>query len=285
MPAHSYEFHLFRITVHPAREPILAAQARLEDKPALLRQAVLERSERRWGRSRWKIGNVADVGDGALYFRIWRSGRMTVAQPDDRGNIIENEVAAAPNTHVLLDARNQVCAIAKAPKLAAEPSRIARGLARLLTSTAAVRDRFVEIQATPIKDPQDFVHQIRTAHRVQLLWVEERRPNPFDVTGLARSLSHTVESLKAEKVKAQWTGSNLDASGPVLEQLIRATGIAGGNAGARIQETPRSRGTIAISLESRHAKVRFEADFDAERGRRGLLSVVYDMFRSLRPPE
>lgn len=281
MPDHNCEFHLFRLTLHPTA-PLFS---NLADKPRLLHAAVLERPFGPWGRTHWAVGNTSTIDDGAIYFRIYRAGKMLVAQPDQRGDIVEKEVEAAPNTHVLIDLTNQVCAIAAAPRLAGKPDSIARGLERLLNSTDALRDNYAEARASAIKDPQDFIQRLRAAHRAHTLWVEERRPNPIDVKGLAKSLSATVESFRAEKVRAQWRGEALDASSQEVEDLVRATNIAGGDAGARIQETDRSRGSIAISLASKFAKFRFTADFEDPNGLKGLLSEVRERYRRLRDRE
>ncbi len=285
MAEHSHEFFLYRVTLHPGR-PLLAKAARLDDKPGLLRAAVREEplAEAR-GRTRWKIGNIEDVGDDALYFRIWRPGKMLVALADSAGNVVERLLETAPNTHVLLDLRNQVCAIAKAPKLAAHPDSIARGFERLLNATRTIEDHLAEVVVTAIKDPTEFLEQLRGAYRVRSLWVEEQRPNPFDTKGLAKNLSEAVETVRAEKAKVQFTGEDLDATRPEVEELVRVTNTAGGNAGARIEPTERSRGTVGISLRAKFAKLRRVLDLSDEAARKELLSEVRETYRRLRDRE
>jgi hypothetical protein len=280
-----YEFHLYRVTVHPTREALFATRARIDDKAGLLRSAVFERPEVPWGRTRWAIGNTEALNDDAVYFRIWRAGTTTLPQHDPKGNVVEREVESAPNAPVLLDIKLQVAAIARAPRLAAEVDCIAHGLECLLNSSVVARERFAELHVAGMKDAREFLERLRGAHRVAALWVEVRRPNPADIKGLAKNLKDAVETVRAEKSKTQFSGERLDASQPEVEELIRMTSATGGNAGARIQETEAASGTIGISLETKLARFRTSVDFALPESIGALLSVVREKYRRLRDEE
>jgi hypothetical protein len=278
----AYEFYLHRVTLHPARERLLGRIAKLHDKSGLLRNAVLEKPDVRWRGTHWKISNVDPVEKDALHFRIWRASKTTLSQTDRSGDVVETLVQDHPNTHVVLDVRLQVAAIACARKLNPDPLVIARALARTLSNASTIMQAYAEVEVAPLKDAQDFLDRLRRAHAVRSFWITEPRPNPFDSEGLAQNLSATVETLGAEEVKAAWKGGAIDASVPELEELIRATNARGGNAGARVQERENSRGSLGIRLASKLFHVRMDVDFDARGSQAGFLSEVRRIFSQIR---
>src|SRR5437762_3285093 len=124
------ELHVFRIKVYPSNQTDMFLQGKappdilLDVVKSLPTAAFREHVE-------WHIGNVRKIDDDALYFRIGRMAR-SVFEVFEEGKFKDQEFETAPYTHVLLDHKLELCAIAAKNRLAPSPAGISRKLGRLL---------------------------------------------------------------------------------------------------------------------------------------------------------
>ena len=117
------QLDLFRIRVFP--KTALGSLFTQNLEPAeVLRWAMLEqpRSRLTTRRVAWHVGNVEELEEGNIYFRLGKQSRATLSQIDNTGNFTEAELANAPYTHAALDFSLELCALAK--NTALSPSTI-----------------------------------------------------------------------------------------------------------------------------------------------------------------
>lgn len=174
------EFQLFRLKVFPTNQADLfrGEMTRAEVLSAVIR-SLPEVELRAGSGSVWHIGNVADLDPNAMYFRLGRATISTAERYRD-GNFVDEPDEVAPYTHVLIDAKLELCAIARKPRVSPTAKGIANAFARLLNEApegSKVQARF-EIAA--LADPEEFIELLATAHSVSKFWVTFSKPNPFD---------------------------------------------------------------------------------------------------------
>ncbi len=229
-------FQLFRIRVELPSQPDL-----FNDSPS--RRVILERAigekpseELRHGFV-WHIGNLIRIDPDALYFALGRTTISIVERYDEeRRDFLVEPFESAPYTHVVLDERNQVIAIAGKSRLAPTIRGIAAQFQKLLNSSAAARDSRARIRVDEISDPEDFISILRTAYSVEQFSVTFRRPNPFDVEeDFHRPLEKLLQESDGEVGKTTISGENLNAE--VLAEVARSTAATGDDAAAKLRMT------------------------------------------------
>ena len=109
------EFQMFRIKVYPSPQSLLFEPPKTP--PEIIEDVILSLPsvELRKGMI-WHIGNISTLEEGGLYFRIGRTTKSTL-EIYENGNFEEQEFETAPYTHMVLDIRLELCAIAKKSKL------------------------------------------------------------------------------------------------------------------------------------------------------------------------
>jgi hypothetical protein len=287
VPQQPFEFFAFRATVHPSRREPLLGRVSSEAKRIILRDAVLEQPSAPWGPTTWHIGNATTLDDWGLYFRLGRERMMSVPQTDSNGNFIDREASVSPYTHAVLDVRLGVCAVARRSSLTTDAERLARQLSRVLTASSVARSKFVDIEAATLKEPGEFLARLRQAYSVHVLWVVNRRPNPFDVEEeFVRPTERLLENLNADNARTEWKGERLKIDDSGAADIVRSTAATGGDAGARIQEREDSPATTRISLSDDRA--RFQEEIDSEEFRSGaerILDRMRKLYREIWPGE
>lgn len=126
-------YQLFRIKVERAAQRSLFEQQ--TTSADLIRSAIESNPsfEIRAGYT-WRIGNVEAIDEDALFFALGRITKSTIETYDDEvGAFINKDQDHAPYTFVLVDLRNQVCAIARKAKIAQSTTLIASNLVKLLS--------------------------------------------------------------------------------------------------------------------------------------------------------
>ncbi len=277
------EFFMYRATVHPhPKEPLFASK---EPKPEILRATIMEAATATSSRGgRWHVGNVAPVGTGALSFRLGRLRNTSISQLNSRGDFIDADVPEAPNSFAVVDIPNEIVAIARNTSLAPSPGTLGRCLALVLTETRAAKQRSVMVEVAPIKNPVNFLQDLRNAFAVSKLWVVTKRPNPFDAERMwVQPMSRITEELSAESAKTTWTGPALQASKPEITDIINSTAANGGDAGATVRDTKKSdprRIKLRTNLASFSLTV--EADGGLFRAAETVLVGLRDVYRRIR---
>ena len=226
------EFQLFRLKVYPSTQGSLFETPKTAS--AILRDIILSQpsAEFRTGVVQ-HIGNVANIDRNALYFRIGRTSESTI-EVYENNNFAEEQFETAPYTHVFLDTRLEICAIAKKPRLSRTTTGIARQFIRLLAESERNRQIRASFEIDPINDPEDFITQLREAIVISKFWVTFSKPNPFDTN---RDFTQPMEKLLREadgqKGRTELQGQNLKPD--VLEELARSAASTGEDAAAWIQ--------------------------------------------------
>jgi len=239
--SHMLEFQLFRIKVYPSNqisflEPPKTPSEILQDVIFSVPSAELRKG------MIWHIGNVSIIEEGGLYFRIGRTTKSTLEIYED-GNFDEQEFDTAPYTHVILDTRIEVCAIAKKPKLSPKTMGIANQFVRLLNESKRTQQIEASFDIDEINDPTDFIDHLRQAFSVSKFWVTFSRPNAFDVNeDFVKPTQKLLVDSNGEKGKTEVEGDNLNTES--LEDIARSAASTGNDATAWLQPSETSQKII-----------------------------------------
>jgi len=271
------EFQLFRIKVFPSAQGDLFEEGRTPQE--ILREAVrllpdLELREE----SVWHIGNVAEIDDAAIYFRIGRTSKSTIEVYKDR-RFLDQEFPVSPYTHVILDTNLEVCAIAKKTRLSRTTKGIANHLRRLLQESRAAKRLRATFEISALNDPEDFVAHLRNAYMITRFWVTFTRPNAMDAENdFIRPMERLLNESDGRKGKAEVEGEHLNAD--TLETLARSAAATGDDAGASIQPEANLAKT-RVSLRGNAAVVVHEEPEDEDQ-KKGLLWKIREKYQSIR---
>ena len=272
------EFHLFRLKIYKPRQMSLFVQ----DKSPLeiLREVIfsLPSAELRKGIT-WHIGNITYLDEDGLYFRIGRISKSTIETYKD-GNFIDQKFETAPYTHVVLDTKLEVCAIARKAKLSRTAIGIAHRFVELLSRSERALLYRVEFEIDEINDPEDFLTHLYKAYLISNFWVTFSRPNPFDLDyDFLKPLASFLEKSRGDKGKVE-----IQAKGglnPVaLEAVIRSIATTGEDAGALIIE-----GESGKKVRKRlrgNPVVISEEDLTDDQQRRRILQRLREIYRKIR---
>ncbi len=226
------EFQLFRLKVFPTRQGDLFRNemTRAEVLAAVIRS--VPEVELREG-SVWHIGNVSDVEETALYFRLGRTTKSTVERYKD-GNFVDEPFEAAPYTHVIVDLELEVSAIARKPRLSPRANAIADAFARLLNESQEGARLNAKFEIGEMADPEEFIAQLASAYNVSKFWVAFSKPNPFDVNqDFVRPMQKLLSDSDGDQGKTELKGTALRPE--VLQDVARSAAATGDNAGATMQ--------------------------------------------------
>lgn len=193
----------------------------------------------------WHIGNVRLFSSNSGYFAIGRTTRSTIEKFDaETGNFIEEELETSPYTHCVFDAEIGLLGIAKKPSLAPTVETIGRRVADLLSRTKEVRENNIEVEISPIPDPDGFLREIKEAYSVTQFTATFHRPNPFDADELfQRPLAVYLAAAGGETGRTQVNGEDLDRD--TLTAVTKSTAATGNEASAKIK---RDRGSRAVKI-------------------------------------
>jgi hypothetical protein len=194
---------------------------------------------------KWHIGNVNFYNPNSGYFAIGRTTRATVEKFDsETGNFVEEELETSPYTHCVFDANIGFIGIAKKPLLSPSADGIARRIEELLMRTSQVKENEIQIEISPIPDPDSFLREISQAYAVLQFSATFHRPNPFDADEhFQKPLSVYLEAADSESGKAQIQGEDLNRE--VLKTVTKSTAATGNEASAKIK---RVKGARAVKI-------------------------------------
>jgi hypothetical protein len=273
------KFQLFRIKVYPRTQQLLFEEER--SRSEVLRETVasLPTAEFRSGLT-WHVGNLTEIDANGVYFRLGRTSTATIEIFDSqRAAFIDQEFEAAPYTHVILDYDLEVCAIANKPRLSPTIKGIARRFARLLNNSPRARELGGTFEIDDIKDPNDFIIQLKEAYSVSKFSVRFSRPNPFDAQEhFVRPFQRMIEESDGEQGKAEIKGKDLNPN--ALEAVARSAAATGDDASAWLEPTE---GARKIKKQLRGNTVTFsERDIADQDQRRSVLDRMRDLYHKIR---
>lgn len=248
------KFQLFRLHVFYPQQPILPMRETLS-REEILRTAVFRLYLQSDEDSRWKIGNVKEIENDFIYFRIGR--RMSTNLGDYvNHDFIDDLSNPAIYTHVFVDTHFEVCAICRNTALSPYTTTIANQLAKLMNNTYEVASNRIKIKIRELIDPTEFMTMIHNAYAVTKFWCFFPRPNAFDVEeDLLKPGQRAIDHARAEKGKVELFGYELDKT--YVEELTRSVTSLGEMGGAKIIE---DKGSKAKNIAFNQNPVILEAD-------------------------
>ncbi len=205
----------------------------------VLRRAIEEQPKARLhGAAEWHIGRPRPLDAHGRYFAFGRLTKQTMSLWDEKArDFQEQEFPAAPYTHVVLDLRTQVCAIAAKRQLAGNTNDIASRLARVLNKSKTADQLSVSFKVEPLRDPVTFITHLRTAHAIKSFTVSVRPPNPYDSDKLFHApFQNAVREARGKQGTATITGDDLDRD--VTVALAQSAAACQEKASARIIPKP-----------------------------------------------
>jgi hypothetical protein len=222
------EFQLFRLKVYPSEQGHLFENL---TRPEILLRVleVSQPTELRKGIT-WHVGKLHRLDPEAIYFRLGKTTRATV-EVFREGDFVEAEYESAPYTHVLLDTRLSLTAIAQKPRLAPTPAGTARQLQRLLNEADWAKSRGHTFEIAAIKDPDSFLAYLRSGFAVRRFSATFTPPNPLDIDeDITKPFQRWLKDSNATRGKANIQGGALDVAR--LETVARSAAATGNEATA-----------------------------------------------------
>lgn len=240
-------FTIFRVQVFLPKQ--ISLLNGVDSASKIIHEALLERPTLNHPRGSWHIGNVAKVGVDGLYFAIGKELPKNVGTLDERGDFINQSAIFAPNTHVVLDLKYQVLAIARNSDLSPAPKSVARKLRTLLQDTKVARDVGCRFAIDLITDPTEFVDTLLTVDAVTKFQVSYSLPNVWDAErDFQKPFQETSRELGSETGTATFKGQDLERN--KLVQLTRAAAAVGRRAKAWVRRKRTTRPVPVTSSEN-----------------------------------
>jgi hypothetical protein len=276
------EFELFRVKVFALDQSSLFAETQFNPPLALL--ATINKTpsvEIRKGYT-WHIGNVQTIDDFGVYFALGRTTKTTRSLYDEGARrFVEIAEESAPFTHVLCDTAREVCGIAKQRDLSPSVAGVARQLESILnaavTSDPSTGYRF-EISA--IRDPEDFLEQIRAAYAVTRFVVSFSLPNAWDTEqNFQAPVEEYAKAVRAKRGLLQVTGADLDKG--VVEEVARSSVASGNDVKASIRTSKHAR-PVQRSVKGDPASIKESDDVSTDQQKRSLLGSIRNLYGRIR---
>lgn len=226
--------HVLRIRCEPLEQASLFAQAR---SPSLvITDALLSTPTAHVGRgSEWHIGRPERLPNDGVGFQLGRVQAVTAPQFDvEQHWFFEEETQRAPYTIAVYDQRHQACGVIRKAGVSQSAGEVAGKLEKLLNATPHTEAAGYRVVVDPIKDPQQFVEQMRVAHEVTSFTFFAGFENPFDVENLIQRPAEKFNKIAGgERTKVEVQGDKLNKD--VLEELSRGVASTGEYAAANIR--------------------------------------------------
>lgn len=272
------EFQLFRIKVFPSAQRSLFPEQQKTPQQILVDVIrSLPELELRKGFV-WHIGNVSQIDEEGLYFRLGRTSRATIEIYRD-GKFLDQEFPVSPYTHAMLDTTLEICAIARKTKLSKTAKGLGAQFQRLLVQSPLARQTRIGIEVGAVTDPEDFIAHLRSAYSISRFWVTFTKPNAIDADrDFIKPMERLLSEADGNKGKTVLEGENLQAE--ALETLARSVASTGDDAGASIQ-TEANQSKTQVKLTGNVALVTNEEPQDDEE-KRGLLWKIRDRYHAIR---
>jgi hypothetical protein len=243
--------YLFRIKVFAPAQATLFTPG--FDPGISLRTAIGDRptSKMRRGVS-WHIGNVEKLDSTGLYCRLGKMSKRTLPMLDRTGDFVEQEFANAPYTHVLLDWKEELCALARNPLLSPHQDGIARRLIEVLSESPEAKEKGLSFRVGPVRDPDEFLEILEAAYAIKSYSFTFTRKNLFNASDFVQPFERAVDEMAASEGKVTFKGASLDSQ--PIKEITASAAATGDNASARIQAAPGQR-TTTKSLQGDAASV------------------------------
>jgi hypothetical protein len=276
------ELRLYRLKViRPTQTPIWSGEW---DTESLIRSAIEDGPEKETRRGfTWHVGNVSPIDANGIYFRFGRTTRATEALFDAKSRrFVDQERERSPYSHVFVDVRLGVCAIAKQSELSTHPDGIARQLAMLMNDTPTSYETGARFIIDRIKDPAQFIQQLYDAQSVVSFSTTFSRPNPFDVNeDFQRPMEKLLQEADGNTGRTRIKGDDLDRT--VLEELTRSAAATGNDADATFYLRDQTK-AVRRTLRENSAILPLP-DLQSDDDRIGVIEAIREFYQRIRQPD
>lgn len=272
-----FDFQLFRLKVYFSPQPDLFIQR--PSRSQIIEDAIKSRPAAQLRKGiEWHIGNILEIDKQGLYFRVGRSSRTKVAIFKD-GDFVDVEEELAPYTHVVVDVRQEILALARNSNVSSTPVAIARAIARLLDRSSAASELSVKFEMAEISDPHEFIRILREAYAITRFTVSFAPPNPWDVNkDIIEPLQKTLATVDADTGQLEYIGDGLRVE--ACEELAHSAAASGDDAKAKIRP---EHGTRPVLKRLRGNVVTMSHDkVDSVSTLRNLLSRMRELYARIR---
>ncbi|MEB3244493.1 MAG: hypothetical protein VKJ06_00710 [Vampirovibrionales bacterium] len=276
-------FFLFRLKIERSPNPqIFDGQ---ETPSELIQKALKEVHERESHEDNhtWRIGNYRSLDDNAVFFALGKFTKKNVGTFDENNKRFgQQSLEDALYTYVLIDFKQQLCAIAHNSKIAPDVNSIARNLARLLTATRVAKTINIKFVIPAIEDPKKFIEILKNAYSIESFSISFSKPNPWDADqdfhGPMQNLLQETDATEGKTTIKASRGQSLHSS--PLERLTHSIASTGNQVSARVKPDGRSK-QKTIKLEG--GQVSFSTDeIDSDDDRKSLWQKMKDLYEAVR---
>ncbi|MEL7499429.1 MAG: hypothetical protein AAFN77_17630 [Planctomycetota bacterium] len=234
MPA--FEIHLYRVKfirpeqasfLHDRKSPKSLFLAALNEKPSFTARNGAE----------WHIGNLEFTKkNNTGRFAIGRTTVLTIEKYDtETGNFVEELSDSSPHTVVFFDASIGLLGIVQKRSLIRKVSTLAQRIEDVLTETDVCIKNQLNIEVSPIPNPEGFLSHIKKAYRVKAFRATFSGPNPFDADEFfQKPLSVYLNKANGSSGSTQIKGEELNKS--VVEEVAKSSAATGNKVSAKIVE-------------------------------------------------
>lgn len=207
-----------------------------QDRIDVLRRAIFSKpSLFGRGRNEWHIGNVHEISPRAIAFRIGRESPTLKESFDPVSHDFKklNE-PIGPSSLAVLDLPLGVLAIAMRSSLAASPELLGKRCDALLKASGPIIESSYDLRVGEIYDPSDFIEKLRSAYKIQMFFVNFRRPNPTDITKwFQEPLQNALALAEGEKGSVGFDGESLNPE--TLASISKSFSATGDEVKAKMQ--------------------------------------------------
>lgn len=280
-PAPPLRLQLFRISIHEPKQLRLGTRPLgPEGRFQLLHQIVHGRPRVEAGQHVWSIGNPQDIGPQGIMFRIGRELTRKVTRRDAQGDFVDEPVVAAGSSHVLLDLALQVAAISKPKDLSTTFEGVGRILAAAMNTDSVVDESGLTIEVAPLRDPTEFIDQLRDAYSIVWLSVTTTLPNHFDVDkDFTQPIENLTRQAGARKATTRLEEGKIEVNDAV-EQIVRVASSTGNPAEASIKRSAEAEAE-RISNKTSNVQLTVTAE-ELEKDAPGILDRIKSFFSRVR---
>lgn len=189
----------------------------------------------------WHIAAPESLGDFSVGFQIGRVQSVNTPQFDDiLKRFFESDSERAPYTWGVFDGATQTCGICRRSGVSLDPYEVGGKLQKLLNESGIPEKSNCSIVVDVVKDPENFIEIMRSAHQVRKFSFTTHFENAHDVQKLIQRPAQEFNDLVgADKTKVEVEGESLDKV--ILEDLTRSVASVGDDAAASIKSDEKSR--------------------------------------------
>lgn len=273
--------YLFRIKVERLPLHTLFPDENNRTSSDFIREAIQLKPEGEIRKNQtWHVGNVEEEINDYLIFAFGKVIKNNTDKFDkQKKDFISEENEDAPNTCIVIDLINQVCAIAANTRISQNIRGISGNLEKLLNSTISAKNNGLTFNVDPLSSPEEFIQIIRSAKRVSSFSMSFGLPNPIDVDkDFHKPMEMLLQESKASEGTTKITGDDIDRN--TIAELARSAASTGNSASARVHEEGKSKGETK-RMSGNQMSISTDDTIDRT-NINGVIGKIRDIYRNIR---